>query len=166
MKLFRFLTIATLFIMPCLSAQENETKPEENIILNEEQVNNLDFDKLRENAEDSNVRLSDVVKEEIPSTAQCVGCMYGASSAVVPYSQGFSYIKGTFCHVANYVHGSIITVFEGYNYGLQTTVDYYGNVIAVNYSPVVEYSPAGTTFKHYYPDCSVVTGMDQIILFY
>lgn len=82
-----------------------------------------------------------------------------------PDSEGLVYVNGELCHVGNYPQSIIYTVMAGPRYGLQTTTDYNGIVLYVNYEYKVKYTSAGVILRHRYSDSKVVTGSNQVIIF-
>lgn len=83
-----------------------------------------------------------------------------------PHSEGLAYLNGFLCHVGHYPRSVVYTVLEGPQYGLQTVVDYYGNVLYVNYDYSIEYAYYGVILHHYYSDSEIITGSTQVISFY
>jgi hypothetical protein len=173
MKVLKFMAVSSVLLLSNLCANEDAvTKIDQESIIQEVQTSNLDFSELRKKAPMAVSNLAD--------------CIYGAENSSVaelaldrvkrkkrrkkpvqfPNSEALTYINGFLCHVGNYTRSSIVTVMDGPDYGLQTTVDYSGIVLSVNYECIVEHTPDGVTFKHEYPDCQIITGSEQIIKFY
>ncbi|MBA3721644.1 MAG: hypothetical protein H0W88_04510 [Parachlamydiaceae bacterium] len=158
------MTLCSIMFLPAIHAEEQNAETVQEVLINELQLDKIDFDELQKAASDEPTNLYDCVSGS-DEGLDCIRCMQ-RQMILQPYSQGVRYVKGALCHVGNYNHSSIITVLEGYNAGLQTTVDYYGYVLVVNYPYVIECTPGGgVTYKHSYPDSTVVTGSNQLIYF-
>lgn len=156
--LFLFSTFATVSAIELSSAHE--------ILVQEAGIDKLDFNNLPENEPSNLADFLGNAKTETSLDSLTTLRNFGSKRIIVPASQGMMYIHGELCHVANYETSTIITVFEGPNYGLQTVVDYYGVVRYVNRYCTVEYSRSGgMILRHGYPDCLVITGRDQIVVF-
>ncbi|CUI15944.1 hypothetical protein PNK_0307 [Candidatus Protochlamydia naegleriophila] len=100
---------------------------------------------------------------DLPASLAYWSYSYPSYLVVVPISEGWSYIDGARCHVANYAEFSMITVFEGINQGCQLTVDYYGHVLFVNAHYKMQLVPAGVIYEHTYDNAIVVTGLNQVM---
>lgn len=152
-NIFKFL-ISFLFVFTTLQAEEN--------LLNSQQMEKLDFSQLQKEARSTKI-LDKLLGDE---DLLCIWCQH-PDGKILPYSQGYCHVNDEYCHVANYMYTSVITVLEGPNYGLQTTIDYFGVVVAINVDfSVTRVRGGGVIFKHYYPDCKIITGYDQVILLY
>lgn len=165
----------TIFILSCSLLQGTNSYAEENQSLKQQSLNevlmleskeeNLDLEKIIAEAPDAAENpkeLTEILQGENSNTLEA---SYGFSqTAILPYSQYLASINGVMCHVGHYPFSTVITPFEGLHYGVQTVFDTHGNLLAVNRAFVAEHSRRGVTFKHYYPDCTVITGRDQITL--
>lgn len=100
---------------------------------------------------------------DLPATLAYWAHSYPSYLVVVPISEGWSYIDGARCHVANYAEFSMITVFEGINQGSQLTVDYYGHVLFINAHYKMKMTAGGVIYEHTYDNAVVVTGLNQVM---
>lgn len=85
---------------------------------------------------------------------------------VAPFLQHFSIFEGAFTHFAHYNHCVIATKLSGFQYGFQYFMTHSGVVFIVNPLYLIEDTPCGTYLRHEYLDSTVLTGQDQVILFY
>lgn len=83
-----------------------------------------------------------------------------------PYSEGLAFVNGILCHQGHYPRSIVYTVLEGPQYGLQTVLNHYGEVLYVNYEYWLEYTPYGVILHHDYSDSEIITGSTQVISFY
>ena len=128
-----------------LKQLDDENRPEDS------QIGNL-ADVVEEDESDSSVFMERIKKRRNPIR--------------YPNAEGLVYINGQLCHEGHYPRTIIYTELSGPFYGTQTTMDYSGFVLYVNYDYTAEYTPAGVVLHHYYSDSEVITGSNQIIQFY
>jgi hypothetical protein len=158
--------VAIVLSMACLSfcdAEENQTASLPVTPIKELQVEGLDFDNLPTESKVGN--LSEVVKEKA-SLADAFVEQIQTHAILHPYAEGLAYVNGQLCHIGHYTKCNIYTVLEGPHYGLQTTTTHHGIVLYINYQYEIEYTPVGLVLHHFYDDSEVVTGSNQVIVFY
>lgn len=162
----RLLTIfvTVLLFSPWQSAFSEELSSVNEILTQELGLDKIDFNYLSQ-TENGNLRDLIGTGRQEESTLSSLND-YGQQKLVTPITQWMDSIQGEYCHIANYPTSSIITVFEGPHYGLQIVVDCYGNKRYVNRHFIIEHTPTGgMILRHRYPDCVVITGKDQVVLF-
>lgn len=84
---------------------------------------------------------------------------------VIPYAQELTYVDGYLSHIGYYADFFIITILEGYSQGLQSSVDYFGNIFLVNYNYTLHYDFAGVTFQHDYWGYTIYTDYSNMIFY-
>jgi hypothetical protein len=169
MKLLKILTIISALVLSsfCFAEQEEKETPSAPAAvtpIKEIQVEGLNFEELSK--EESKIgSLAEHVKDKNLSLESFLDAIR-THLILHPYAEGLAYVNGQLCHVGNYPQSVIYTVLEGPYYGLQTTTDYNGFILYVNPDYVIEYTLFGVVLHHYYSDSEVVTGSNQVIMFY
>ncbi len=167
MKSLKILAIISSILLTSFSFAEEETKSVESATdkteIKEIRVEELNFEKLTQESKIG--ALAEHVKDDKVSIESFLEAMR-AQVILHPYAETLAYVNGQLCHVGNYPQSVIYTVLEGPYYGLQTTMTYSGIVLYTNQSYVLEYTPYGVVLHHYYSDSEVVTGSNQLIIFY
>lgn len=159
----RLLIVVFSILISNLCFAEKEVSPTDVKPIKEVQIDQIDFDAL---AKEKKIgELAEVVKEEDAASTSLIKTSI-FSPDVYPYAEEWAYVNGVFCHIGYYSHSIIYTVMEGFNYGLQTITAYHGAIIDVNYDYVMEYTPLGIILHHFYLDSEVITGSNQVIVFY
>lgn len=127
----------------------------------------LNFEELAKSASSNQNLLNhiDVQPKEMTSPCKEMGRYFQQKSLViVPITQGILYVNGVLCHVGNYARTVLITVLEGPQFGLQTTMNYRGRVLACNFVCYLDNTPDGVLLRHEYYDSTVITGTTQVII--
>lgn len=158
----KILTIITGFFIPFAAFAAEEVKVPPVAPIQEIKNKSLDFDNLPKKSVIG--ALANYVTSE-KSLLDGVAKRIHWDSLLYPNSEGLAYINGFLCHVGNYPRSIVYTFLEGPQYGLQTVLDYYGNVLYVNYDYSIEYAPYGVIFHHFYSDSEIITGSTQVISF-
>lgn len=175
MKLLQLLTIVfSIFVSNlCFGEEEKpslDAVPTLDVVpIKEIKNNEINFDALSRESKIGN--LSELVKDKVHSSSQAssMRCLLDAirmQTILYPYSEGLAYVNGVLCHVGNYPQSIIYTVLEGPHYGLQTITDYNGSALYINYDYFLEYTLYGVVLHHHYSDSEVITGSNQMIIFY
>lgn len=164
MKFVYHLTMLfTVFFSIHCFAEKEQQKDAVNAI-KEMAIEQLDFESLCKKSKIGNLAqcVKDKDEEEVESPF-----LERIKTQVLlhPYIQEFAYVNGVLCHVASYPQSVIYTVLQGPQYGLQTVVDHQGIILYINYDYTVEYTYIGVILHHYYSDCEVITGSNQVIMF-
>lgn len=134
---------------------------------NEWNLPSLDFEKLASEAGDQKKLLPhlNMPVKELSVPCKELGLFKNHKTLVItPITQGKVFINGVYCHVGNYARTVIITVLEGAQFGLQTTMTYQGRVLSCNYVCFLDNTYAGIFLRHEYPDVTVITGSEQVII--
>jgi hypothetical protein len=88
------------------------------------------------------------------------------SFIVTPIRQNLVIVNGVLTHMAEYSHCVIATEISGSRFGYQYFMTHSGVVFLVNTVFSVDHTIAGDYLRHEYRDSTVLTGQDQIIIFY
>lgn len=166
MKTSQMLTIIFAILISNLCFSQQETHSATVRPIKEIQIAELKFDQL---SQESNIgNLAEYVKDEETSLESFLDAIriHRRQTVLHPYTEGLAYVNGALCHVGNYSQSIIYTVLEGPHYGLQTTTAYNGIILYINYDYTIEYTPYGVVLHHYYSDSEVITGSNQVIVFY
>jgi hypothetical protein len=143
-----------MFTSPLLASRA----PVSEIIAQKYNITEIDFEKtLKENGVKTDQPIAKALGKPAPSNSKCQACV------LLPYSQGEMSINGQYCHVASYSHGYVVTVLDGPNYGFQMVVAYNGVILATNPYFIINGTPGGDYLRHEYIDCSIVTGLNQVM---
>jgi hypothetical protein len=167
MRSLQILTISFSILVSGLCFAEQEHLSTDHVKpIKEIKVEELDFDQLSQESKIGS--LADYVKDNETSLDSFLDAIKIHETQLIlhPYAEGLAYVNGVLCHVGNYPQSIIYTVLEGPQYGLQTTTAYNGIVLYINYDYQIEYTPYGVILHHYYSDSKVVTGSNQVIIFY
>ncbi|PJD97508.1 MAG: hypothetical protein CK425_02450 [Parachlamydia sp.] len=88
------------------------------------------------------------------------------SIVVVPFLQKLAIHNGALTHFAHYKHCIIATKMSGPHFGCQYFMTPLGDIFLVNPLFSIDEVPGGRFLRHEYHDSTVLTGQDQIIIFY
>lgn len=163
MNLLHRLSILFLICISSVCFANEETLLTDENSIKELRIEELNFAHLSPESKIGN--LAECVQEQDSLTDSLLA---GIRTYLIfqPFMQGLAYVNGVLCYVAHYPQSVIYTVLEGPQYGLQTVLSPQGFLLYLNYDYVLEYTPMGLVLHHYYSDSEVVTGSDQIIVFY
>lgn len=172
MSYFKYLLCLSVLTFHGLFAVEEQLGSAEATLNSQVQITRemtipgLDFGKLAQTETKS--PLSSFVQETESSVKSLRGFNRIVRNAVVvaPYTQGKVIVNGILCHVANYARCSLVTVLDGPFFGTQTTISPAGVVLIVNNVCYLDETPYGLIIRHEYADCTVLTGLDQVIIFH
>lgn len=163
--LFAFLFIFSFSI--CFSTEEKIAHLRD--ILNKEfKIHNTKIDLEDFDYENFKTEKFNVAGSVCSKPGMSEGCRQCGSSRMIvaPFSQNMVYVNGALCQVSYYQNSYILTVFEGARLGFQYIIGYNGCIQSINPYFIEEIAAGGISLRHEYSDCSILTGQDQVILFY
>lgn len=155
MKLFLIFYVFFMSVFSCYSEEMKNTD-----VLNHQE---FDFDSLPKKTLVGN--LLEHVKTTEPSTYNQLD-MIKMQFVVHPFREEFVYLNNALCHTAYYSRSIIYTVVEGEQFGLQFITSYNGVILYVNYDYEIKETRSGITLHHFYSDSEVITGQNQVMMFY
>lgn len=159
---FPFFALCLIFLaVGKISGDELKFSSVKEILLKEMKADELNLEESLANEFDS--AAPEVSQQKsIESTKKAD--LKSQTTVLGPLSQFVTMINGEVCHVGNYQASSIVTVLEGPHMGLQMFITYQGVIYSKNTEYTIEDTEDGIYFRHEYPDSTVITGKDQVII--
>jgi len=169
MKNYTYLALASLLAFaPLANADETLEAEKASFVQSEEMLSAyLENRKLADGEREEEIVHDASVEEAMKNPEQDEADQKIARSIVVmPFYQRLAIHHGALTHFAHYKHCIIATKMSGANFGCQCFMTPLGDIFLINPLFSIDELPHGRFIRHEYQDSTVLTGQDQIIIFY